>query len=201
MMLWHWLTYGQNAAGLQTITGVLAFIGLIAYTIYTRRMKNLQEQTRRGELFPTLAVSSYREEGARVIVGIRNVGRGAALNVKFWHQPVSNEFELDEFMLVRKEPFLFGTVFLGALMEGESRELEVPVSTYLRSKYLFVVDCHDVLGGRHQFRILRTGEPGRQIHDLQAWMVGDTTFLPWWTRMRKRREEKRRRKEANVPLS
>lgn len=195
---WHWLTYGQNASGVQTITAVLAFLGLIAYTVYTRRMKTLQEETRRGELFPTLAVSDYQENGVTISIDIRNVGRGAALDVKFWHQFVSNAFELDGFMLV--PTVSAGALFLGALMEGEAKTIEAKVPTFLREKYLFVVDCHDVLGGQHQYRVLRHGESGTKAFQLQTFMVQSPTFLPWLTRVRLKKEEKRRRKATNMPL-
>jgi hypothetical protein len=195
---WHWLTYGQNAAGVQTVTAVVALIGLIFYTKYTRRMKTLQQETRRGELFPALAVSDYKEDGVTISIGIRNVGRGAALDATFWHQFVGDEFKLDDFMLVRKS--IFETRFLGALMEGEGATIELKISAYLRKKYLFVVDCHDVLGGQHQFRVLRHGEPGTKAFELQPWMVHNPTFLPWLTRFRLKREEKRRRKVANMPV-
>jgi hypothetical protein len=193
---WHWLTYGQNAAGVQTVTAVLALLGLFAYTVYTRRMKTLQQETRRGELFPTLAVSSYQEDGVTISIGIRNVGRGPALGAKFWHQFVSDEFELDEFMLVRK--IFFETQFLGALMEREGATIELKVSAFLRKRYLFVVDCHDVLGGQHQFRVLRHGGQDTKAFELQTFMVQSPTFLPWLTRIRLKREERKRRKAANA---
>src|ERR1019366_4887010 len=47
---WHWLTYGQNAAGLQALCAFLALIGLIFYTLYTRRMMMLGELTRRAAI-------------------------------------------------------------------------------------------------------------------------------------------------------
>lgn len=196
---WHWLTYGQNAAGVQTITAVLAFFGLIAYTVYTRRMKTLQQETRRGELFPTLALSTYQDEGTGISVGIRNVGRGAALNAKFWHQPVSEKYELDEFMLVPKIPV--ETSFLGALMEGESKTIEIDISGFLAKKYLFVLDCHDVLGGKHQFRVLRREGQAPKLFEFQTFMVHNPAFLPWLTRFQLKREEKRRRKAATAVQS
>jgi hypothetical protein len=189
---WHWLTYSQNAAGVQTVIAGLGFAGLIAYTAYTRRMKNLQQDTRRAELFPSLALASYKEEGTTVIVSIRNVGRGAALDVLLWHQMVSDPFVLDEFILKREAPV--ETLFLGALSEGERQTVEITISTFLRNNYLFVVDCHDVLGGPHQFRVMRHGKASPQRYELQTNMVQSPIFLPWRTRRRLREEEKRRAK-------
>jgi hypothetical protein len=120
------------------------------------------------------------------------------LDARFWHQFVGDEFKLDDFMLVRKT--IFETRFLGALMEGEGATIELKISTYMRKKYLFVVDCHDVLGGQHQFRLLRHGESGTKAFELQPWMVHNPTFLPWLTRFRLKREENRRRKAANTPV-
>lgn len=51
---WHWLTYGQNATALGAVVACLGFIGLIFYTLYTRRMMKLGENTRRAAITPVL---------------------------------------------------------------------------------------------------------------------------------------------------
>jgi len=71
---WHWLTYGQNAS-------VVVLIVVAFYTIYTRRMMLLAQQTRRGELYPILAVQKFVAKNGSMDLAIKNVGAGPMLNV------------------------------------------------------------------------------------------------------------------------
>ena len=84
---WHWLTYGQNAA-------VVGLIVVVFYTIYTRRMMLLAQQTRRAELYPILTVQDVVMKNGSMDLAIKNVGAGPMLNVFQWGQPVSERFEL-----------------------------------------------------------------------------------------------------------
>src|SRR5258708_37528988 len=110
---WHWLTYGQNATALASVSAVAGLIGLFFYTRYTRRMMKLQEQTSRASITPVfvsrggvefeatgithtsaseigLASPSISEYAA--VLNVRNVGEGVALFLSAWGQPVSDGF-------------------------------------------------------------------------------------------------------------
>jgi hypothetical protein len=91
---WHWLTYGQNAS-------VVGLIVVVFYTIYTRRMMLLAQQTRRGELYPILAVQKFVAKNGSMGLAIKNVGAGPMLNLSQWGQPVSARFQLGETFLER----------------------------------------------------------------------------------------------------
>jgi hypothetical protein len=98
--LWHWLTYGQNAAALQGICALLAFYLLWRYTAYTRRMMELGENARRSMITPVFTakeivphyLSDQSAAVCRVSMTIRNIGQGPAAVFWAWHQPVSDRF-------------------------------------------------------------------------------------------------------------
>ena len=115
---WHWLTYGQNAAG-------LALVGLFFYTLYTRRMMKLSESARRANLIPVFSLRGLPEyeptdveqtpaselglappivKEFSVVLNIRNLGEGPAILLQSWHQPVSERFSVDNtFLLVKSK--------------------------------------------------------------------------------------------------
>jgi hypothetical protein len=74
---WHWLTYGQNASALSVAVSAVGLIVIVLYTLYTRRMMLLAGQTRRGELYPILALQEEDEtpDGYLQLV-ILNLGGG-----------------------------------------------------------------------------------------------------------------------------
>ena len=70
---WHWMAYGQNAS-------VVGLIVLIFYTIYTRRMMLIAQQTRLRELYPVLILQKTTPTADGLEFLIVNVGNGALLN-------------------------------------------------------------------------------------------------------------------------
>lgn len=146
---WHWLTYGQNAS-------VVGLIVVVFYTIYTRRMMLLAQQTRRGELYPILALQEVIVKNDSMDLAIKNVGAGPLLNVFQWGQPVSERFELEGTFLER--PSAIGQSFGGSMLRGEGRILNTPVGAS-QSRVLLVLEGTDSVGGGHQFCFLRSLAP------------------------------------------
>lgn len=168
---WHWLAYGQNAA-------VVGLIVVVFYTIYTRRMMLLAQQTRRGELYPILAVQRFAAKNRSMDLVIRNVGGGPMLNAFQWGQPVSAEFQLRETFLERR-PEIAATL-VGSMLNGEERTLEIEVDGS-EPRVLLVVEGTDSIGGRHQFCFLR--RLTRQgVYENEVQMTHPIDFLPLWRR-------------------
>jgi hypothetical protein len=90
---WHWLTYGQNAAG-------MGLLGLFFYTLYTRRMMVIAQETRRASLFPLLVIRANAPLDQKRDIVVENTG-GSALNIMVWNQPVSARFTLNHVFRAR----------------------------------------------------------------------------------------------------
>jgi hypothetical protein len=88
--------------GLQTITAILALIGLVFYTKYTRMMMETAELGRRANSLPSLVIQQDELEHGIRRIQIMNAGMGPALNARFWAQIVSPKFELNGDIFVRK---------------------------------------------------------------------------------------------------
>jgi len=104
---WHWLTYGQN-------TAAVGLILLYFYTLYTRKMMLLAQQTRRAELYPLLILQKTQVSGDHLEFLIVNVGNGSLLNAVRWGQGVSNGFKLGSVFLER--PPDINSAFAGTMV-------------------------------------------------------------------------------------
>jgi hypothetical protein len=177
---WHWLTYGQNATALAAVAAVVGLIGLYFYTRYTRRMMKMQESTTTATVTPILVLQGYvnfqptQEEYSdasalgfvppsvteySAILKIRNVGAGAALFLRGWHQEVSKEFVDDPQKLFNKTPqSRDGASGLTELLHGESTTMtfERMKPDDLNRRWLFVVETIDQINERHQLKVVRT---------------------------------------------
>jgi hypothetical protein len=173
------LTYGQNA----TATGL---IGLLAYTLYTRSSLNLSLEIRQAEIFPFLVLEKTPVEGDMTV---RNVG-GPAINFYAWSHQVTASFTFNGMFIENggSTPDEFG----GTLTKLQSIAM-TPVASELGDRFLYVVDCHDTIGERHQFAMIREKvADGYSIYQVQ--MTHTTRFLPWRRRLIwKLREWKARR--------
>lgn len=137
--------------GLQTLTAILALIGLAFYTKYTRMMMETAELGRRASSLPSLVIQQdVLERGIRRIQ-IMNAGMGPALNVRFWAQKVSPEFELNGDIFVRRPAI--EELFLGTILSQKTVEVGDP--HYSRNdKILYVAECDDLAGGGAQMQLL-----------------------------------------------
>jgi hypothetical protein len=169
---WHWLTYGQN-------TSAVGLIVLVFYTLYTRRMMLIAQQTRRGELYPVLILQHTEVAGGCLEFSIVNVGGGPLLNAFEWGLQVSGQFKLGDTYLERPahiDPHFVGT------MVGESRLNLNSTIDGSELRVLQVIEGSDSVGGRHQFCILRSlVGPGKYEHAVR--MVHPVEFFPFWRRV------------------
>ena len=164
---WHWLTYGQNAAG-------VGLIVLIFYTIYTRRMMLLAQETRRGELYPMLILQRTDVREGYLELFIENVGAGALLNAVEWGQHVSQRFELGDTFLERLPEV--EAHFAGTMVSKSKLTLNTNVDGS-ELRILQVVEGTDSFGGRQQFCVLRRYvSPGNYEYEVR--MIHPTNFLP-----------------------
>ena len=151
---------------------------IVFYTLYTRRMMLLAQQTRRGELYPIMVVQDVIVKNGSMDLVIVNVGAGPLLNAFQWGQPVSERFALGETFLER--PPAIGQSFGGSMLRGEGRTLNIQVDGS-EPRVLLVVEGSDSVGGRHQFCLLRSlAASGEYEHQVR--MVHPVDFLPLWRR-------------------
>lgn len=142
---WHWVTYGQNAAGVASVAAILGLIGLYFYTRYTRKMMLLQQETQRATVTPILVSTGAIEfvpletkenpaaqlgliaptvTGYRPVLTVRNVGEGAAIYITSWAQAVTEKFTMGGSILFLQSPDTNGgDQQLQALVKGESMEI------------------------------------------------------------------------------
>lgn len=184
---WHWLTYGQNAAGLAAVAAILALVGLYFYTRYTRRMMLLQQETQRATITPILVstgpiefapVESKEDLAAqlgliapavtayRPVLAVRNVGEGPAIYITSWAQTVTEKFTMGGSILFLQSPDTnAGDLQLQALLQGESMEIKFGLMnpSQLKGRLLFVVQCRDAANGQHQLQLLYSNWPEGSI--------------------------------------
>lgn len=197
---WHWLTHGQNAAALQGICAFLAFFLLWRYTVYTRRMMELGEITRRAMITPVFTAKNiaphYLHESSDAVCGlsvtIRNIGQGPAAIFWAWHQPVSENFSPSKSeILIQSALTQLGNVPESDLMSGDSMEIHFNAydidnpspsanqaglmhSFPSRKRWLFVVDAIDQAGGRHQLQMLKNAGDDAPIDVKMVHALGET---------------------------
>jgi hypothetical protein len=139
----------------------------------------LAQETRRGELYPILALQEVIVQNGSMDLVIKNVGAGPMLNLFQWGQPVSHRFNLGGTFLER--PSATGQSFGGSMLRGEGRTLNVGVACS-EPGVLLVVEGTDSVGGRRQFCLLRfLVAPDTYEHQVR--MVHPIDFLPFWRRV------------------
>jgi hypothetical protein len=169
---WHWMAYGQNAS-------VVGLIVLIFYTIYTRRMMLIAQQTRLRELYPVLILQQTAVTGGNLEFLIVNVGNGALLNANRWGMQVSDKFKLGDTFLER--PDGIGSDFAGTMVSQSTLTLHSKINGS-ELRILEVIDGTDSVGGRHQFCILRS-YVGPDSYEHRVRMIHPSEFLPMWRRV------------------
>ena len=169
---WHWLAYGQNAA-------VVGLIVVILYTLYTRRMMLIAQQSRRAELYPLLILQQVDGSEGHLQLLVVNVGGGPLLNASSWGQHVSARFRLGVTFLERPSGVI--SQFVGTLIPQGTLTLHRELDSS-EVKTLEVIEGTDSVGGRHQFCLLRSSV-GQGLYDHQVRMVHPAEFLPVWHRI------------------
>jgi hypothetical protein len=160
----------------QSIAAVAGLFVLFAYTLYTKRMRDstdrmlqLQLDTHRAEIAPVFTLSSLggSDGGRNLTVGVTNVGKGPALRFKGWYCPVDQTFQLVESkMLTRTIDAEDG---VGSVFEVLAND--PATMTFYRvdpNRYcLYVVECEDTGGYKHQFQLIHLPEPAA----IDPWLM------------------------------
>lgn len=184
---WHWLTYGQNAAGVAASAAVLALIGLYFYTRYTRKMMLLGQETQRATITPILVSSgpieftpaeftnspaaqlgfiSPEATAFSPVLTIRNVGEGAAIYITSWVQSVTEKFEMGGSVIFKQSPqAISGDHQLAELLKGESMKIKFGLMkpAQVKGRLLFVIQCNDPANGLHQLQLLFSDWPNGNV--------------------------------------
>lgn len=199
---WHWLTYGQNSAGVQAVFAVLTLVVVWFYTTYTRRMMELAEISRRASITPIFTAkeitshyldsSSGSDSLCRVSMTIRNIGQGPAAVFWAWHQPVSESFSPGKSNILRETPLSRAAyVPEGDLMSGDAMQIyfnafdpEIPdpdaapngalFSFPADRRWIFIIDAIDQAGGRHQLQLLKEAGKNAPIDIKMVHALGET---------------------------
>lgn len=168
--------------GVQTLTAlvalaiaVLGLIGLVFYTIYTRNMMKISEKAWQLNLLPSLVIEvGLSQSGVREVT-IMNVGIGPALNLRFWVQPVTQQFGLNGDVLVRKPDV--PETFLGPLLSQSTRQVTDNNSSNTK-RLLYVVEADDLAGGSQQVQLL-AGPGSGERHTLQVRKLSTDLPINW----------------------
>lgn len=162
------------------MAAIIGLIGLFFYTRYTRRMMHMQESAARATITPKLVAQSdvefvptHLEHNDATDIGLqepnivllsaifrfRNIGAGAALFLKGWHQPVSDNFVADNSdILAKTDQVNESSPQLTELMTGEATSVTFTGfrPEDLHRRWLFVVNTIDQTNLKHQLQLLRT---------------------------------------------
>jgi hypothetical protein len=177
---WHWLTYGQNAAG-------VGIVGLFLYTLYTREMMKLAEASRRATITPVFSLKAIRfypteyepstvanqiglvpqkAVAFRLELDIRNIGEGPAIAFQSWYQPVSERFTIaDSNVLSKSSHVRSGELKTSELLKSESATILFPgfKEEDWKHPWLFVFESTNLADGRDQLKVLIPNGPWNEI--------------------------------------
>lgn len=160
----------------QSGCALVALFVVIAYTVFTRRMMKLAEETKRAAITPVFSVTKQDVLGPVIDPGtlqpfhdtgfappryifiaaftVRNVGQGPAILVRCWHQGVSKAFALRESLRLTPTPVSeSGTVNKQDLVKNEKCLIRFE-NCDLTRPWLFVIEASDPAKGTNQLQIL-----------------------------------------------
>jgi len=161
---------------------------LFKYTKYTKRMMELQLETRRAEVDPVFTLSSLGGSAnapatsqftdasssppRNIHLKIRNIGKGPALRFIGWHGPVNPTFRLDKSkMLPRRLNDKDGVSTSFEVLANEPAEMVFQCVETSRH-WLCVLECEDTGGHKHQFQL---------IHIPQPAAIDPCLMVHWWS--------------------
>lgn len=172
---WHWLTYGQNATAVAAVVSVIAFFGLLLYTVYTKRMWWISQQTRDDALKPYLVLESIQDIDAfRSRVILTNLGANA-VNTSIWQQHVTDSFQFKPMFWENKSNN--PVEFVGTFRSNQTKEF-----AYLHGSspaHIMVIDFKDVAKKRHQFAIYRKHDFATNRLEYDGRMLHPDDYLPF----------------------
>jgi hypothetical protein len=145
-----WSAIGACVGGASTFA---AFVGLVFYTIYTRRMMISSEAILRATIEPILNFERFRDSNSSVVYfDISNAGNGPALNAVFYiTNDSSTVSRFGEIVKWGKADLGTSMGLISAHTDSKSRpNFNRPASGTV---WLLVVEASDSAGGTHQLQI------------------------------------------------
>lgn len=145
---------------LSAISTALTTAVVVAYTIYTRRMMQLAEESRRADtkvilIFQGLRFGEEHPAMFDVFVRVKNIGRGPAVAINAWAERPSKPYSLTGRVIHRT---MFNYAFgcsEGAQYILPNEELDVRFFLFAPHKaWTFIVEAVDIHGGSHQLQVL-----------------------------------------------
>ncbi len=181
--LQHFLESETFWVGVQSISALAGIIYLIKYTGYTKKMMELQLETRRAEIAPVFTLSSLggsdnafttsqaatasSSPSRNIHLKVRNIGKGPALRVEGWHRMVDPKFRLEESKLVkRRSDDKDGVSTSYHVLANEPAEI-VLERAEINKYWLCVIECEDTGGHKHQFQLIRVPQPAA----IDPWLM------------------------------
>lgn len=166
-VLWKWLTFGNNATAIASITSVVGLAGLYLYVLYTRDILRATLATLQSSEYPVLIAQIQDISNENLKWKIHNIGNGPAQNVFVWRIEEGNDAQ----KLFKKRQLLprdeFATIY-GTLraQHDDSAAFEVRYPVALKDDcFLVLIDAFDVNGKMHQLQILSWGRDD-ETHQL-----------------------------------
>ena len=171
--------------GVQTIIAGGGLVGLLFYTLFTKRMMNSQEESRRASLTPTLAgqylggENSYQGVLRDEVVEVTNIGGGAAIQVLYWAGRAPENYVLTNDVSLRKDGDLASVA--GHLLSGQRTTVRFE-RVWIGEPWVFTISAQDALGGIHQLKYYReAGLNGK----MNSWNAYRPYRKPRWTRVKR----------------
>lgn len=126
-----------------------------------------------------------------IAMKVRNIGRGPAVLLEVWHQPITPKFPAGLIgVLTPTGPAEKGAIDLHELMPSEVAPIVFgPYDT--RRRWLFVISCIDTIGGRHQLQIVA------EVDGTSQWSMMHNRGNSWQERRREVHHQVHRRVGGN----
>jgi hypothetical protein len=145
---WHWLTYGQNAVALATVTAAAGLVGLYLYTRYTKNMMITNVGALNASFRPVLIPEIVQvDKDGTITVRVKNGGNGVATQIFYGCGAVTGSIPMNIFL--RFEPLKATEIVRGglslALTPGDSDEFSIRAHLTAEAS-LLLINCLDVGG-------------------------------------------------------
>jgi len=167
---------GQYMPAFTGVISMIAFIGLVIYTLHTRRMWRFAQQSRNDLLRPYFVLSGKPQELGAFNTEISIVNLGAhAVDATTWEHNVSDTFVL--------KPAIFENTsnniveFVGPMLKDQHYQFILRHGGAMN--HLLIVDCRDTAQRKHQFALHRKMTRDRQHVSYEGRMLLPGEYLPF----------------------
>lgn len=148
-------TWAAIGSCVSAAISVAAFVGLVYYVIYTKRMMKASEATLRATIEPILVVDpdDSCDNGRTAVFRVSNAGNGPALETLYWYSNDPQEISNFTKFIGRKDD-QFGTPLGLVPPNGQIVSRAVFPKPSNGEKSIFVVQARDSAQGIHQYQMV-----------------------------------------------